>query len=398
MIRNRLINTVDKWFVYFLPWICIGSFFTKKHLLVVCGALALLRMLLQKKGFLFWRDWLVFFLLNAWLLIAAFRVSFIGVPLTDVSGGLQAYDFNRSFLISLAFFVCAEDVVQRIGLQQAFRVFSIAILTFVGLFVAFILISEPSLVFKLYSTGWRFNYWLGWGFDDICGMIGLWFFVMVASKRNKIFDWVLYLAGFLLFLSLGRRPTIFYALLLLLYLSKDLIYQLKSNYRKQLFLGCGLGGVFAFVYLLFNSDIGAYLKGLPLIQRILSTVDGGWTHEGRFFLVRTFLDKFEFFGFFGGNVNAAYFTGGFESFHNLLLDALWYGGWIGGLLVLLGLTLLVLQCVYSSTYIAFLMMFSIISGLLMAAPPFSNQFAFALVLPLFLRYLRSERSNKLIHI
>lgn len=399
MIRNSLVDTIDKYFIYLLPWICAGSFFTKKHFLVICGTVALVRMLFQKRKVFFWGDWFIFLLLNFWLVVAAFRVGFIGEPLSDSSGVLQVYDFKRSFLIALAFFVCGEAVVQRLGIHRAFKLFSVALGSCIGLFVVFVLIYQPTQIVYLYPLEWRLNYWIGWGFDDICGMLGVWFFAMVASKRNRPFDWVLYILGSLLFLSLGRRPTIFYAVLLLGYFLKDLSIQwVKDGIRKQkVRIGALIGGLAIGVFY-FGTEIVAFIKGSPVVQRLLWTTKGGWEGEGRFSLVRNFLDQYNFFGLFGGYVNAATITGGLESFHNLLLDGFWYGGWIGGLLVFLGLAILLVRSAQSRSYIGQVMMLFIIVGLLMAAPPFSNQFAFALVLPLFLEYLRFVRSPKSVHL
>ena len=108
-------------------------------------------------------------------------------------------------------------------------------------------------------------------------------------------------------------------------------------------------------------------------------------------LVQTFINNYPFSELFGANFNPAKIDLGLESFHNLVLDGFWYGGWIGGALVILGLVMLAVMAFKNRSYIGIVVMLSIMAGLLIAAPPFSNQFAFALLLPLFLAYLRSVR-------
>ena len=400
----HLQEKVDRCFIYLLPWVCASAFFTKKHLLVACAAIVLGRLLVLKKTReFFWGDVLVFFALNAWLIVAAIRVDIFGAALSDslseTVAWVQAFEFKRSFLIALAYFICADAVIKELGVHRAFKWFAMALWVSITLFVGFLLVNEPKQLFNLYGPNWRLNDWVGWGFDDICGILGVWFFVMVALNRNKPIDWILYGAGILLFLSLGRRPTIFYACLLLLCFMKGLsIQHLKDDVKKLLAWIGVLVGTFAAVLFFFGSTVLTYLKSTPVIQRLLWTIDGGWAEEGRFFLVQVFLNQYDFSELFGGHVNAAKITGGLESFHNLVLDGFWYGGWIGGLLVLLGLVVLVVRCLQSRSYIGLVMMLFIIAGLLVAAPPFSNQFAFALILPLFLEYLRHVRSTKSVHL
>lgn len=396
---DRLVEGFDRCFVYLLPWVCAGSFFTKKHLLVACGAVALMRAFLLKTRKVDGSDWLVVLLLNAWLAVAAIRVYWFGVPLSDSDGGLQAYDFKRSFFIAIAYFVCADTVVREFGLRSAFRFFAMALGLSMALFVGFLLATEPKQIFSLYGPAWRLTYWLGWGFDDICAILGVWFFVMIALKRNEPWDWALYGFGLFLFLSLGRRPTIFYAALLLMSVWKGISIQaLKGSVRKQrVWIGALLGGL-VLVTFYFGAAVGTFLKSTPVVQRLLWTTQGGWAEEGRFALVQTFMKQYDFSEFFGAHINAAKIAGGLESFHNLILDGFWYGGWIGGLFVIFGLAILVVRALRSSSYIGLVMMLFIILGLLVAAPPFSNQFAFALVLPLFLEYLRHARSTKPVHL
>lgn len=393
------IERVSSWFVYLLPWIVASSFFTKKHFLVACGAVALGRNLVLKRREFFWVDWSVFLSLTAWLAVAAIRVHFFGVPLSDSSDGLHAYDFKRSFFIAIAYFVCADTVVREFGLPRAFRLFAMTLGLSIALFTGFLLVTEPKQIFALYGPEWRLTYWLGWGFDDICAILGVWFFVMVALKRNEPWDWALYCFGLFLFLSLGRRPTIFYAALLLMSFWKGISIQaLKGSVRKQsVWIGALLGGLMLAIFY-FGTAVVTFLKGTPVVQRLLWTTQGGWAEEGRFALVQTFMKQYDFSEFFGAHINAAKIAGGLESFHNLILDGFWYGGWIGGLFVIFGLTILVVRALKSRSYIGLVMMLFIILGLLVAAPPFSNQFAFALVLPLFLEYLRHVRSTKPVHL
>lgn len=396
---NRLVEGFDRCFVYLLPWVCAGSFFTKKHLLVACGAVALVRLFFSKTRKVDGSDWLVVLLLNAWLAVAAIRVYWFGVPLSDSDGGLQAYDFKRSFFIAIAYFVCADTVVREFGLRRALKFFAMALGLSIALFIGFLLATDPKQIFSLYGPMWRLTYWLGWGFDDICGILGIWFFVMVALKRSKPLDWALYGFGLILFLSLGRRPTIFYAVLLLLSFWKGMSIQaLKGGLRKQsVWIGALLGSLALSIFYL-GTAVVTFLKGTPVVQRLLWTTQGGWAEEERFALVQTFMKQYDFSEFFGAPVNAAKITGGLESFHNFILDGFWYGGWIGGLLVIFGLAILVVKSLESRSYIGLVMMLFIIMGLLVAAPPFSNQFAFALVLPLFLEYLRHTRSTKPVHL
>lgn len=368
-----------------LPIVLASSFLVKKYVLFAAGVVIFCKRTYQN-------DWIreervlfsIWSCMNAWMVIAAFNLYFTNGSFFPKVGSLEI-DFVRNVGIAFGVFVCSMSCVRSLqGISTLF--FSCLATLIVGAFVLWSkeLGNFPALYQARLQSGL-----VQFGFDDLSALLGvaLVLFWYRDGRPSWLFYFTLTVGAVFLGLSLGRRTGLLFVVLYLICICWR---------ERRAVLGVFLGGVLGVVihqvpFGLLNrvdtavGDAAAVADTANASIRILQPVHSQVANEGRLELYRNFFENFRSLSFFGQDVSPIRFTTeGITSFHNVLMDAAWYGGVFGFAFALIGLTLIFYVWTRSrKTVFGTLLLIFILAGQLVAAPPFSNLLAFNLILPIF---------------
>lgn len=348
-----------------LPFILVSSFLIKKYVLFAAGVVIFCKRTYKN-------DWsreerLLFSIwscMNAWMMIAACNLYFTNGTFFPKEGSLEI-DFVRNAGIAFGVFVCSMSCVRY--LQRISTLFFCCLATLiVGAFVLWF--KEFGNFPDLYQARLQGGL-VQFGFDDLSALLGvaLVLFWHLRDRPSWLFYFTLTVGAVFLGLCLGRRTGLLFVVLYLI----CLCWRERSAVL-GVFLGSVLG--FAMHKVSFRSSV-----------RILQPVQSQLANEGRLELYRNFFDNFRYLSFLGQDISPIGFTTeGISSFHNVLMDAAWYGGALGFAFALLGLILIFHAWARSrKTVFGTLLLIFILAGQLVAAPPFSNLLGFNLILPIF---------------
>lgn len=362
-----------------LPFILASSFLIKKYVLFAAGVVIFCKRTYEN-------DWsreerLLFSIwscMNVWMVIAACNLYFTNGTFFPKEGSLEI-DFVRNAGIAFGVFVCSMSCVR--SLQRISTLFFCCLATLiVG---AFVLWFEEFGNFPVLYQARLQGGLVQFGFDDLSALLGvaLVLFWYLRDRPSWLFYFTLVFGAVFLGLCLGRRTLLLFVV----------FYLICLCWREWCaVLGVFLGSVVGFA--MHKISFGALNRVDTAVAdasnssvRILQPVQSQLANEGRLELYRNFFDNFRSLNFLGQDISPIGFTTeGISSFHNVLMDAAWYGGALGFAFALLGLILIFHAWARSrKTVFGTLLLIFILAGQLVAAPPFSNLLGFNLILPIF---------------
>lgn len=314
----------------------------------------------------------LYFLLFGWMLVGAVFENFPSAK--DI-------DWGRNFAYGVCLVVVLDWIFRRSELEVVHRK-----ITTYGLISGIIMYASLLLyggghglnVYEAFVNGGKY---LSFGYDELSVVLGIALISLVLQFQNAIEKEkiIMLLVLVLLILLTGKRSCVVFVVGIL----ATFFISGKISYGKVAIM------LSAVVGLVISSIITAE-DSKNYTERIFKESFGAENEEGRIGLVLDFFENIAKIKIFGpvGNISE-YNIEGNVSFHNIVLDSAWVGGYI---LAIISIAALIVMTFFAAKtrnkIVRFVGLFGV-GGLLLGAPSISNIFALAYCISMMNLFRRS---------